>query len=1133
MSISLKTWGCCCCGVGAITPLWKNTTQVAVKGTPNVFSSNPCQRYDEGQYNADHAPANCGDIPDGTCEMCGGWLVNGDKNGLPAQKISSGYPDIQPPVSADATHTPIDHNNYALQPVEAAGSLVAGVTYQIVTVGTTDFTAIGAAANQIGKVFTATGAGSGSGTAQPVFDTTANAFGGFWVNAEKYWHGMFGFLSKDGCGSPDPTVAPDQTRYRSVDYDAYYIFSTNTGGSANFHLTGSNYVERLTGIKKTTTNIVGTSAGVQGFVRPYGNNYVNITGHGAGTVSDVDGSGNPVPPTETYTGGLVSSLDSLVGTSPACNNTPVVPYQGFGHDSGGFENPNCSIAGLIDWWNTTYSAYLDYTALPAISDQNNYSASAQCRFGVGLPMSQITVTWTRTNTVFSFNVHYKIYPGGTGLDGNDIFNQVDFYGTIGLSLPYTSADCLKDLYALMGAWSMSRFALHKPRTDESLALMPLCGCDEVPLAVSPMFAYQASMDDYSGSKTTDPEGRIPGDPGYVTTWPQMAWLDPNDYTWVKPDGSYGGGTENSTLSTPRRTGEIISHTQAGSERHFWFGSETWKRVISGSSGGACDDQPIWELDRNGEKSYDPLPATAMRWRDSYQAQRDIGSLPAGVHGLCCGTGDCADRMANYPQSFVRERDGHVVGAKYVRASQLWKAVNYGQPCGAQRYTIAQTTVCCLLSGDAGSGFTVKKTGNAIAPLDTGGLAVNDYIAADGFGIYKITGITDDGTADWDSDGNPYQRWTIAVGSKIDDLPTGYTIGDASIEQTGNYIGKLRWTAPMPSAFCGQQAVTPAFDSDSGVVTLNHSGAFKWYRKDVSTGNLPDLRVYDASMTLLATITGTSVTRASDDVVSFTHAAMPTAAFVAAANWADYDSTSRRTAMKLSWSFNARATNLATGSQPAWLGGSGAGTGTGIVGCTGQNVTQFTYATQKCPVWMGWVPFYNVGGAPAPVESFSNLGSLFAMPDDIQFDSSYGALWLGAVETTMPDPLWEAPFKPDCDLGEGETLAWIEDDGSGAENSDDGLGHYKKYYPHHRMVEAAGTVPAGKSLPADAPLFYDSSHVIAPPYFYMWLGGIGGGIPIASDAGDWSSVEQPWGFTLRACVIGNRFSSYYTEFTPCP
>lgn len=46
-----------------------------------------------------------------------------------------------------------------------AGSFISGKTYTIKTVGTTDFTAIGASANTVGVTFTATGVGSGTGAA--------------------------------------------------------------------------------------------------------------------------------------------------------------------------------------------------------------------------------------------------------------------------------------------------------------------------------------------------------------------------------------------------------------------------------------------------------------------------------------------------------------------------------------------------------------------------------------------------------------------------------------------------------------------------------------------------------------------------------------------------------------------------------------------------------------------------------------------------------------------------------------------------------------------------------------------------------------------------------------------------------
>ena len=51
----------------------------------------------------------------------------------------------------------------------SAGSFVIGEQYKIVSVGSTDFTLIGASSNTVGTVFTATGGGTGSGTASIVW----------------------------------------------------------------------------------------------------------------------------------------------------------------------------------------------------------------------------------------------------------------------------------------------------------------------------------------------------------------------------------------------------------------------------------------------------------------------------------------------------------------------------------------------------------------------------------------------------------------------------------------------------------------------------------------------------------------------------------------------------------------------------------------------------------------------------------------------------------------------------------------------------------------------------------------------------------------------------------------------------
>jgi len=67
---------------------------------------------------------------------------------------------------------------YDLGAVQTAGSFTVGVSWTIVSVGTTNFVAIGASSNTVGVTFTATGVGSGTGTAVPN-NTNSNTAVGF------------------------------------------------------------------------------------------------------------------------------------------------------------------------------------------------------------------------------------------------------------------------------------------------------------------------------------------------------------------------------------------------------------------------------------------------------------------------------------------------------------------------------------------------------------------------------------------------------------------------------------------------------------------------------------------------------------------------------------------------------------------------------------------------------------------------------------------------------------------------------------------------------------------------------------------------------------------------------------------
>lgn len=75
------------------------------------------------------------------------------------------YPDVEVYTAYTAT---INAN-----PIVNAGSFIIGQTYEITSVGTTNFMSIGAASNTVGVVFVATGVGSGNGQAQALSYTTA------------------------------------------------------------------------------------------------------------------------------------------------------------------------------------------------------------------------------------------------------------------------------------------------------------------------------------------------------------------------------------------------------------------------------------------------------------------------------------------------------------------------------------------------------------------------------------------------------------------------------------------------------------------------------------------------------------------------------------------------------------------------------------------------------------------------------------------------------------------------------------------------------------------------------------------------------------------------------------------------
>lgn len=109
-------------------------------------------------------------------------------------------------------------------------------TYTITTVGTTDFTAIGASSNTIGVTFTATGVGTGTGTVTEVPDTFT--FGNIYYDNKLVTFGAGDFGDNNNVVSLTTNTAPAEVDTKIKDRIYMYLFpngsfsGTNTGGKS-------------------------------------------------------------------------------------------------------------------------------------------------------------------------------------------------------------------------------------------------------------------------------------------------------------------------------------------------------------------------------------------------------------------------------------------------------------------------------------------------------------------------------------------------------------------------------------------------------------------------------------------------------------------------------------------------------------------------------------------------------------------------------------------------------------------------------------------------------------------------------------------------------------------------------------
>jgi hypothetical protein len=188
-----------------------------------------------------------------------------------------------------------------------AGSFVIGVVYRIVGVGTTNFTIIGAASNTVGTIFTATGAGTGSGFAE-VYGAVGNTAVGL----------LAGYANTGGSNNT--------------------LFGYASGTSITF---GSNntFVGYNSGTSVTTGGknvIIGSYTGLAAPISQTGNNFIVFSDGDANVRGTFNSSGNLGVGTTSplarihgsSTSGDILILDSLGTTSGAIDTGPRIFFIG-------------------------------------------------------------------------------------------------------------------------------------------------------------------------------------------------------------------------------------------------------------------------------------------------------------------------------------------------------------------------------------------------------------------------------------------------------------------------------------------------------------------------------------------------------------------------------------------------------------------------------------------------------------------------------------------------------------------------------------------------------------------------------------------------------------------------------------
>jgi hypothetical protein len=134
--------------------------------------------------------------------------------------------------------------------IVSSGSFVFGRKYLIRSIGSTNFTAIGAAANSVGTLFTATGIGSGDGTA---FDATVGGSLGYYTDqtgyniaADNYSESGVGFVVD---GDLTATFYQNRVRLQDLEFIGSEIKHDNSNENIFINTNGTGKLQTNYGIQ--------------------------------------------------------------------------------------------------------------------------------------------------------------------------------------------------------------------------------------------------------------------------------------------------------------------------------------------------------------------------------------------------------------------------------------------------------------------------------------------------------------------------------------------------------------------------------------------------------------------------------------------------------------------------------------------------------------------------------------------------------------------------------------------------------------------------------------------------------------------------------------------------------------------